>query len=151
MGIISALKPEQAHRHSAHRPVFYQGNIMATIRKAASTGSKTTTRKAATTVAKSATKTATSKTTAKTAAPKTTPKAATPKAAAAKAAPTVKKPAAPRTKAAGKKAAAPTAEQRYRMVQDAAYYLAEKNGFKGGAMDYWIAAEAQIAVLLSGK
>jgi hypothetical protein len=37
------------------------------------------------------------------------------------------------------------------MVQDAAYFIAEKNGFKSGSMDYWIAAEAEIAVLLSGK
>jgi hypothetical protein len=57
---------------------------------------------------------------------------------------------APRAAAAGK-AAAPTPEQRYRMVQEAAYYIAEKNGFAGGAMDYWIAAEAQIEALLSGK
>ena len=37
------------------------------------------------------------------------------------------------------------------MVQDAAYFIAEKNGFESGSMDYWIAAEAEIAVLLSGK
>ena len=37
------------------------------------------------------------------------------------------------------------------MVQDAAYFRAERNGFKGGAMDYWIAAEAEISKFLSGK
>jgi hypothetical protein len=49
------------------------------------------------------------------------------------------------------KAAAPTPEQRYRMVQEAAYFIAEKNGFVSGTMDYWIAAEAEIEALLSGK
>lgn len=56
-----------------------------------------------------------------------------------------------RAKAAPDKAAAPTPEQRYKMVQDAAYFIAEKNGFVSGSMDYWIAAEAEIAALLSGK
>ena len=37
------------------------------------------------------------------------------------------------------------------MVQDAAYFIAEKNGFKAGSLDYWIAAEAEIDMLLSGK
>lgn len=37
------------------------------------------------------------------------------------------------------------------MVQDAAYYIAERNGFAGGSMDYWIQAEAEIEALLSGK
>jgi hypothetical protein len=37
------------------------------------------------------------------------------------------------------------------MVQDAAYFIAEKNGFKAGSMDYWIAAEAEITAVLSGK
>ncbi len=54
-------------------------------------------------------------------------------------------------KAAPGKASAPSPEQRYRMIQDAAYFIAEKNGFAGGAMDYWIAAEAEIDVMLSGK
>jgi hypothetical protein len=62
-----------------------------------------------------------------------------------------KKPAAPATAAPARSPAAPSPEQRYRMVQDAAYFIAEKNGFKAGSMDYWIAAEAEIAALLSGK
>jgi hypothetical protein len=37
------------------------------------------------------------------------------------------------------------------MVQDAAYFIAEKNGFQAGSMDYWIAAEAEITTLLSGR
>ncbi len=37
------------------------------------------------------------------------------------------------------------------MVQDAAYYLAEKNSFAGGAMGYWIAAEIEIEEFLAGK
>jgi hypothetical protein len=37
------------------------------------------------------------------------------------------------------------------MIQDAAYFLAEKNEFKGGAMGYWIAAEIEIDELLAGK
>lgn len=92
-------------------------------------------------------KTATAKTTAKPAVKKT---ATTSKAVAAPAA--EKKPAT-RAKVAPAKAvaAAPSPEQRYRMVQDAAYFLAEKNGFQGGAMDYWIAAEIEVAAALSGK
>jgi hypothetical protein len=66
-----------------------------------------------------------------------------------------KKPAAPAktapSKAAPAKASALTPEQRYKMVQDAAYFIAEKNGFQAGSMDYWIAAEAEITALLSGK
>jgi hypothetical protein len=52
---------------------------------------------------------------------------------------------------AKKTTAAPSAEERYRMVQDAAYYLAEKNGFAGGAMGYWVAAEIEIEEFLGGK
>ncbi len=97
---------------------------------------------------------------------KATPKALTGKTATKKVTAIVKKPATPLSKTAPatapKKAAAPARtsaakavppnpEQRYRMIQEAAYYLAEKHGFAGGAMDYWIAAEAEIDVLLSGK
>jgi len=113
--------------------------------------SKTTTAK------KPATKPAAKKTTAATG--KTTSKTATSKTATAKKpAATVKKPAAATVKKAApvKKSAPantikPLPEQRYRMVQDAAYFIAEKNGFKAGSLDYWIAAEAEIDMLLSGK
>jgi len=45
----------------------------------------------------------------------------------------------------------PTAEERYRMVQEAAYFIAEKHGFGGADMEYWLAAEAEIEAQLSGK
>jgi Protein of unknown function (DUF2934) len=87
--------------------------------------------------------TVTGKATAKTVTTKKpAPKASTPA--------TAKKPAAP-AKASPAKPAAPSPEQRYKMVQDAAYFIAEKNGFKAGSMDYWIAAEVEITALLSGK
>ena len=93
---------------------------------------------------------ATAKTTAKSVSSRTAlaKKPATPLAKTA--APAAKKPATRAANPAGKPAAL-TPEQRYRMVQEAAYYIAEKNGFAGGSMDYWIAAEAQIEALLSGK
>jgi hypothetical protein len=40
------------------------------------------------------------------------------------------------------------AEQRYKMVEMAAYYIAERNGFEGSPSDYWIQAEVQIEALL---
>lgn len=102
---------------------------------------------------------------------KAVPKAATSKKVAATAKVTAKttvakKPAVPATKTTAKTVvkktatkaasrqtspAAPSAEDRYRMVQEAAYFIAEKNGFAGGDMSYWIEAEAQINKLLSGK
>ncbi len=91
-----------------------------------------------------------------TAAPKT---AAEKKPAAAKAAPvkkTATKPAAAKKPAAKKPAAAKAVkskkiggEERYRMVEVAAYFLAERNGFKGSPVEYWTAAEIQISKLLS--
>ena len=112
------------------------------------TSKSSTTKKPATKPAGKTTA-ATGKTTAKTASSKTaiTRKPATPL---AKPAAPAKKPAS-RAAAAPAKPAAPTPEQRYRMVQEAAYYIAEKSGFVAGSMDYWIAAEAEIEALLSGK
>jgi len=91
-----------------------------------------------------------------TAAPKT---AAEKKPAAAKAAPikkTAAKPAAAKKPAAKKPAAAKATksrkiggEERYRMIEVAAYFLAERNGFKGNPVEYWTAAEVQISKLLS--
>jgi len=43
-----------------------------------------------------------------------------------------------------------TDEQRYRMVAEAAYYRAESNQFKSDPVRDWIAAESDIAILLSG-
>ncbi len=71
-------------------------------------------------------------------------KAAAPKKAAS-AAP--KKPAAKRAAAAK----SVTPEQRYRMVAEAAYFHAERHGFVGDPTQDWIAAEAEIAALLSKK
>ena len=69
---------------------------------------------------------------------------------------TAAKPAAP--KSAGRKPAARKtatsaknrmgAEERYRMVEVAAYFLAERNNYSGSPVDYWSQAEAQIAQLL---
>ena len=44
-----------------------------------------------------------------------------------------------------------SAEQRYKMVEDAAYYLAEKAGFTGNTLDHWIKAEKQIEAKLRTK
>ena len=94
---------------------------------------------------------ATGKTTAKTVSSKTaiSKKPATPLVKTAAPAP-AKKPA-DRAADPAEKPAKPTPEQRYRMVQEAAYFIAEKNGFVSGSLDYWIAAEAQIDAMLSGK
>lgn len=62
-----------------------------------------------------------------------------------------KKPAAPKkttaAKPAAKKSKASTTdlEQRYRMIEVAAYFIAEKDGFASNPVDYWLAAEAQIS------
>lgn len=42
-----------------------------------------------------------------------------------------------------------TPEQRYRMVQEAAYYIAEKNGFVGDQHHFWVLAEKQIDTQLA--
>lgn len=42
------------------------------------------------------------------------------------------------------KAAKPGAPERYRMIEVAAYYIAEKHGFAGSAADYWVQAEIEI-------
>lgn len=78
-----------------------------------------------------ATKTATKPKTSATKAPAETKKTATAKSA---------------TKPASKKTKATTVdlEQRYRMIEVAAYFIAESDGFSGNPVDYWIAAEAQI-------
>lgn len=70
---------------------------------------------------------------------------------AAAAKPAVKKAAAPKKTAAAKPAVKETKtntadlELRYRMVEVAAYFIAEKDGFAGNPVDYWIAAEAEIS------
>ena len=47
--------------------------------------------------------------------------------------------------ATNKTAAQLTPEERYRMVQTAAYFIAERNGFGGCSADHWVAAELEIA------
>ena len=65
--------------------------------------------------------------------------------------PATAKPAAAKTvakKPAAKKATKARsigAEERYKMIEVAAYYIAERNHFKGNSTDFWIAAEAEIS------
>ena len=42
-----------------------------------------------------------------------------------------------------------SAEEHYRMVEVAAYFLAERNNFAGNPSEYWTQAEAQISSMLS--
>lgn len=44
--------------------------------------------------------------------------------------------------------AKPSAEERYRMVQSAAYFIAEREGFQGCDSHYWALAEQEIAAQL---
>ncbi|HEY9210462.1 MAG TPA: DUF2934 domain-containing protein [Methylotenera sp.] len=77
--------------------------------------------------------------------------AAKPKAAAKKETTTTKKASSAKTTAAKKpaakktKAATSDLEQRYRLIEVAAYYIAEKDGFAASPVDYWIAAELQFS------
>jgi len=59
--------------------------------------------------------------------------------------PATKKPAAPKPAKSRKIGG----EERYRMIEVAAYFLAERNGFKGNPVEYWTAAEIQISKMLS--
>lgn len=108
--------------------------------------------KAATAAAEPA---ATKKSTA-TSAPETktaaTTKAPAAKAAAKSAAPK-KAPAEKKTPAAKKTSAAwnPGNEERYNMIEVAAYYLAERDGFAGNPVEYWAAAELQVSSMLPKK
>jgi hypothetical protein len=66
-------------------------------------------------------------------------------------------------KAAGRKKSAPSGaskklapkgpispEERYRMIQEAAYFRAEKEGFEGDPWKCWLVAEAEIDARLAG-
>lgn len=44
-----------------------------------------------------------------------------------------------------------SAEEKFRMIQEAAYLIAEKDGFHKHPDQYWLAAEKQIAALLAGR
>lgn len=63
--------------------------------------------------------------------------------------------ASPAKKMAGTKqssvAEAITPEQRYRMVEEAAYYIAERHGFAGDNHAYWFEAEKEIEAQLTTK
>jgi hypothetical protein len=48
----------------------------------------------------------------------------------------------------GKPAVKPTPEERYRMVETAAYFIAEQHGFQGRSDEHWAAAEHEIAARL---
>lgn len=78
-------------------------------------------------------------------APVAKPAPAAPKAAPAK--PTAKPAAKPApAPAPAKEAVSP--EARYKMVQDAAYFIAERHGFNGDSAYFWTLAEAEIAAQL---
>jgi hypothetical protein len=46
------------------------------------------------------------------------------------------------------KAAKITPEERYRMVETAAYFIAERHGFQGRSDEHWAAAELEVAARL---
>ena len=71
---------------------------------------------------------------------KSAPKAVAAKKPAAKAAP--KAVVAPKTPA-------PSPEQRYKMIEEAAYYIAERHGFSGDSAYFWSLAEAEINAKLT--
>lgn len=50
-----------------------------------------------------------------------------------------------------KTSAKPTAEERYLMVQTAAYFIAERSGFSGSSIEHWAAAELEIANRLGAQ
>ncbi|AKR43647.1 DUF2934 domain-containing protein [Methylophilus sp. TWE2] len=81
---------------------------------------------------------ATSKTSDTSAKKSTAAKKAAPKTTVSKTA----KPAATRKKTA--KPTITTSEDRYKMIEVAAYYIAEKNGFGHDHLNYWLQAEKQI-------
>jgi len=71
--------------------------------------------------------------------------------AAAKPAATKKSPAKSAEKVVEKQPVAqPSAQERYRMVETAAYYIAERSNFQGNAVEHWAQAEIEIAAKLAG-
>ena len=117
------------------------------IKKSSSASSKPKVAKVATaknTPAKkpAAKKTAVKKTVAKKAA------AAAAKPNKAKTSKVVKAPAAKAAKPDAKPVIMPSPEERYRMVETAAYFIAEQHGFQGRSDEHWVTAERQIAAKL---
>jgi hypothetical protein len=84
----------------------------------------------------------------KTSVKKPAAKKVAPKAAATKKV-SAKKPAAKKTSAAN--VSTVSGFERYKMIEVAAYYMAEKKGFKGSSTDYWVAAEKEIDKKLAKK
>lgn len=82
-------------------------------------------------------------------APKAAAAATTAPARGAKAAPAVT--AAPAKKAEPKAKIMVTSEERNRMIQEAAYYIAEKRGFGGDSQKDWLDATAQIDSMIMSK
>ena len=74
-------------------------------------------------------------------------KKAAPKAAAEKK--TIAKTAPVASKAPAAKKPEVTPEQRYKMVQDAAYFIAERHGFNGDSAYFWSLAEAEVSARLN--
>jgi len=84
---------------------------------------------------------------------KPAPKKAAPKKAPAKK-PITKKPVAKKPvakKASAAKSSSVSGFERYKMIEVAAYYIAEKKGFSGNSTDYWTAAEKEIDKKLAKK
>jgi hypothetical protein len=46
--------------------------------------------------------------------------------------------------------AQPSAQERYRMVETAAYYIAERSNFQGNTVEHWAQAEIEISAKLAG-
>ena len=82
---------------------------------------------------------------AKKAAPKAAPKAVEAKKVVEKAAPK----AAAAVKPAASKKPEISPEQRYNLIQEAAYFIAERHGFNGDSAYFWSLAEAEINNRLS--
>jgi 2-polyprenyl-3-methyl-5-hydroxy-6-metoxy-1,4-benzoquinol methylase len=79
----------------------------------------------------------------------TTSQVTKPKATAAKKTAVAK---APATKVAKKVVRVISNEERYKMIEQAAYYIAERSGFKADPKESWIVAEKEVdARLASGK
>jgi hypothetical protein len=83
-------------------------------------------------------------------APAGKPKAASSKTTAVKAAskPAAKKQTSTRTRKTSSAKPRMSPEERYRMVEVAAYYIAERNQFAGNPVEYWTQAEIQISSML---
>lgn len=123
---------EQKAKPAAKKTAVTKAAVKPKTTKAAATLKKSAVKKTATAAAKP-------KATHTTAVKKTVAPAVSRKATAQKAVATKVKPAARKTEAK------PTPEERYCMVQTAAYFIAERDGFCGCPAEYWAAAELEIA------